>query len=547
MIRLGFYTLIFLNYVFVEVNLASVFFTDLIFYFLFDWVSFYFCGFVLLIRGLVIYYRHRYIEGETYTQGFLYLVLLFVLSIVFIVLRPNIVIILLGWDGLGLVSYCLVIFYQNEVSRSAGIITVLTNRLGDVGMLLRLVFLLNCIRWDISIFKLNQSSFFIIVVIIILGALTKRAQIPFSAWLPAAIAAPTPVSALVHSSTLVTAGVYLIIRFRSIFSNGELREVLIIISVLTMFIAGLSANFEFDLKKIIALSTLRQLGVMIIILSLGFYEIAFFHLITHAMFKAILFLCAGVVIHCRQGSQDIRHIGCISSRAPLLAAFISLARLSLSGVLFLRGFYSKDLILEAIYLINNSYLILLILLLATTFTVRYSLRLGWFTFWRAISKSPYSSWPIPIYIFSPLVFIRLIVVGLGRSLRWVLFPHNVRINLTWVLKLINLCLIILGGLIFYIIFFVAGGRQKTSSLLIFLRNIWFLPYLTPGVFSKRQEKRTFIHLEVDLGWHEEYFSMGVFTFFNRFNYFFFAVNSPVIFLIRLVIILILIIVYFYSL
>lgn len=177
------------------------------------------------------------------------------------------------------------------------------------------------------------------------AAITKRAQIPFSAWLPAAIAAPTPVSALVHSSTLVTAGVYLLIRFS--FILGETCSIfLLFISTITIFISGIVAVFEYDLKKIIALSTLRQLGIIIFAISLGLYNVAFFHLLTHALFKALLFLCAGVLIHGVGNTQDIRSFGALSLNYPVVTVCINLANLSLCGIPFLAGFYSKDLIVE---------------------------------------------------------------------------------------------------------------------------------------------------------------------------------------------------------
>ena len=159
------------------------------------------------------------------------------------------------------------------------------------------------------------------------------------------MAAPTPVSALVHSSTLVTVGVYLLIRFSFLLEN-HVATILLPISVLTIFISGIVAVFEFDLKKIIALSTLRQLGIIIFSISLGLYNIAFFHLITHALFKALLFLCAGILIHGVGGSQDIRIYGGLSLSYPLTGVCINLANLSLCGIPFISGFYSKDLIVE---------------------------------------------------------------------------------------------------------------------------------------------------------------------------------------------------------
>jgi len=196
-----------------------------------------------------LFYSDSYIEGDIGKQKFLFLVLLFVISIIFMILGANIVIILLGWDGLGLVSYCLVVYYQNDSSSRAGIITVLTNRVGDVGILLSVVFIINFGRLDFLNFIFSNELLNYVGIFILMGAVTKRAQIPFSAWLPAAIAAPTPVSSLVHSSTLVTAGVYLIIRLRIYFRNGGFSYILMFVSILTIFIAGLRANFEIDLKK----------------------------------------------------------------------------------------------------------------------------------------------------------------------------------------------------------------------------------------------------------------------------------------------------------
>jgi NADH-ubiquinone oxidoreductase chain 5 len=197
------------------------------------------------------------------------------------------------------------------------------------------------------------------------------------------MAAPTPVSALVHSSTLVTAGVYLLIRFREVMGVSYL---LFFVSAITMLISGLGANFEIDLRKIIALSTLSQLGVIIISLSLGLVDLAYFHLLTHALFKSLLFLCAGVYIHGSTDKQDIRLIGGVRINAPLTSLYFIGCSLALCGFPFISGFYSKDLILETFFGFRMNLFISLIIIMATFFTITYSLRLFIYTMKRAYGR-----------------------------------------------------------------------------------------------------------------------------------------------------------------
>lgn len=255
-------------------------------------------------------------------------------------------------------------------------LTLLSNRIGDIAIILRIALMFSLGSWNFTLwsFYITDKSI-LIKILIIIAAATKRAQIPFSAWLPAAMAAPTPVSALVHSSTLVTAGVYLLIRFSPALNNSQSQPFLLIISTITIFIAGLGANFEYDLKKIIALSTLRQLGVIISILALGFPMLALFHLLTHALFKALLFMCAGVIIHNIKRYQDIRHMGALSVFLPLTTTSINIANLALCAAPFLAGFYSKDLILEVAFISNINWISFILYALATGLTVSYTFRL----------------------------------------------------------------------------------------------------------------------------------------------------------------------------
>jgi NADH-ubiquinone oxidoreductase chain 5 len=220
----------------------------------------------------------------------------------------------------------------------------------------------------------------ILIFIILLAAIRKRAQIPFSTWLPMAIAAPTPVSALVHSSTLVTAGVYLIIRFNKFLLGRGIGIYLFYLSVLTIFIAGIMANVENDLKKIIALSTLSQLGLIIIILRIGFNIIAFYHLLTHAIFKSMLFMCAGIIIHSIRNNQDIRLLGNLNEIAPFTIIRFYISNLALCGIPFISGFYSKDLIMELVYNFKINLYILIFIVISLILTVSYSFRLFYYLF-----------------------------------------------------------------------------------------------------------------------------------------------------------------------
>jgi len=188
------------------------------------------------------------------------------------------------------------------------------------------------------------------------------------------MAAPTPVSALVHSSTLVTAGVYLLIRFFPLL-DGCVLSVLFYLSVVTMFMAGVGALFEYDMKKIIALSTLRQLGLMMLVLSLGFYLFSYFHLLTHAMFKSLLFLCAGVFIHGCGGFQDVRFFGSVVRVLPYVSFLMVGSSLALCGFPFLAGFYSKDKILEVCIMREFNFFCVFLLVVSTLMTSIYSVRL----------------------------------------------------------------------------------------------------------------------------------------------------------------------------
>nr|UJG45521.1 NADH dehydrogenase subunit 5 [Diplonevra concinna] len=497
--------------IFIEWELISLNSSMISMTLLFDWMSMIFMSFVLFIASLVIFYSQEYMSSDNNINRFIMMVLMFVLSMMFLIISPNMISILLGWDGLGLVSYCLVIYFQNIKSYNAGMLTALSNRIGDVAFLISIAWMLNYGSWNYIFyleFMKNDSSMQIIGGLMVLAAMTKSAQIPFSSWLPAAMAAPTPVSALVHSSTLVTAGVYLLIRFNILLVDNMLGKFLLLISGLTMFMAGLGANFEFDLKKIIALSTLSQLGLMMSILSMGFYKLAFFHLLTHALFKALLFMCAGSIIHNMNNFQDIRFMGSLVMSMPITSACFNIANLALCGMPFLAGFYSKDMILEITLMTEINILVFLLYFISTGLTVCYSFRLVFYSITGEMNNFTLNilndeGWIMLSGMFGLLV---MSIIG-GSMMNWLIFSTPYMICLPWYMKQLTIFVCLMGGLLGYLMsnvnLYFMNKSLMNYEYIMFFSLMWFMPYMStygimnyPLIYGKMMNKM------MDQGWTE---------------------------------------------
>nr|YP_009250448.1 NADH dehydrogenase subunit 5 [Coptotermes frenchi]AMX22647.1 NADH dehydrogenase subunit 5 [Coptotermes frenchi] len=470
----------FVDWAIVSLNGSSVVMT-----FLFDWMSLLFMGFVFIISSLVILYSDDYMFGDLNIFRFISLVLMFVISMMFLIVSPNMISILLGWDGLGLVSYLLVIYYQNVKSYGAGMLTVLSNRIGDVALLMVIAWMLNFGSWSFIYyldFLSGSVEMELISFLVVLAAMTSSAQIPFSSWLPAAMAAPTPVSALVHSSTLVTAGVYLLIRFSPSFGH-LLSVVLLLISGLTMFMAGLGANFEYDLSSIIALSTLSQLGLMIMTISVGLSGLAFFHLLTHALFKALLFMCAGGVIHSMGDSQDIRFMGGLSIYMPFTSSCLMVSNFALCGMPFLAGFYSKDFILEMVSMSYVNVFGFLLLFLSTGLTVCYSFRLFYFVLCGDFNfVSSYSMVETNYNMVVGMVGLLTMSVLGGSSLMWLICPTPSVVCLPYYLSFLTFFVVLLGGWLGYEISSFNFSDYLFSiyyyGVSSFSGSMWFMPFFS---------------------------------------------------------------------
>nr|BDQ43883.1 NADH dehydrogenase subunit 5 [Amynthas tokioensis]BDQ44364.1 NADH dehydrogenase subunit 5 [Amynthas tokioensis]BDQ44416.1 NADH dehydrogenase subunit 5 [Amynthas tokioensis] len=402
---------------------------------------------VLLISANVLQFSTVYMKDDKFIDRFTVLVMLFVLSMNMLIFFPHLMILLFGWDGLGLVSFILVIYYQNPKSLAAGMITALTNRIGDVVLLLSIAWTLNQGHWNIM-YMWEASMFTWQSAAILLAAMTKSAQMPFSSWLPAAMAAPTPVSALVHSSTLVTAGVFLLIRFYPFLSSTMwFNKLLLLIAVTTTTMAGLSAMTECDMKKIIALSTLSQLGTMMTAMGLGMVNLTYFHMITHALFKALLFMCAGTLIHSHTHSQDLRWMGNITFQMPTTTSCFILANMALCGAPFMSGFYSKDMIVESSIFYSNNCIMMLVILFTVSLTSFYTARFMLTTIWGPSNSTPFIQLQEENSLISPMLVLSSMSIISGSMLIWIMPMNQEPMSMTVMSKNMPMVMVVTGALV----------------------------------------------------------------------------------------------------
>ena len=458
---------------------------------------------VLTISGFAFIYTSWYVGNS---KIFTILVLLFVCRMLLLINFTNLWIFIWGWDFLGVVSYILVINYQNQNSSNAGMITVLSNRVGDSFMIIRVSLLTISGNWNRVIS--NNQNFNIFMLLIVLTRITKSAQIPFCAWLPAAMAAPTPVSALVHSSTLVTAGVYLIIRYNQ--NNPSFFT--LIIGILTTILAGINACNGFDFKKLIALSTLSQLGLMFIALGLGNYKLALYHLVAHGLVKALLFLSAGLVIHQTKRNQDLRLITGLMQTLPLTSTCILLTRFTLSGLPFMTCFFRKEIIINQNF-IKRIWIIIRIYI-AARLTINYRLRLIYSvykspSFWRTNSFTENRS-----NTYIPLLGLLPFSILWGASNFWFFIPIlNSPIQFSILYNIATWFIIILSIYLGFSLFINKNWGNTVINRLI--TNLLFLPLISRNFLNKILIIGFSTVKNVETSWSETSGAQGIYNTLSK--------------------------------
>jgi len=379
---------------------------------------------IMIITGigsLIHLYSIGYMSHDKGFYKFFTYLNLFIFSMLLLVMGSNYMILFIGWEGVGLCSYLLIGFwYTNEEYGKAARKAFIMNRIGDLGLLIGIFMIASqtnsvdyiSVAQNASKFELDGTIIIFITASLFIGAVGKSAQVPLYTWLPDAMAGPTPVSALIHAATMVTAGIYLVVRSNFLFTLAPtVQGGILLIGFLTAALAGFYALRQNDIKKVLAYSTVSQLGFMFIALGLGAYSTAMFHVMTHAFFKALLFLGAGSVIHAMSNEQDMRFMGGLKKYIPITHITFLIGTLAISGFPLLSGMISKDEILVAAFAKNPIYWVMLFILAATT--AAYMFRLYYLTFhgeFRGTEEQKHHLHESPMNMTLPLIVLAILSV-----------------------------------------------------------------------------------------------------------------------------------------
>jgi NADH-quinone oxidoreductase subunit L len=487
---------------------------------------------VTLVSALVHIYSIGYMSHDPHKPRFMAYLSLFTFSMLMLVTSDNFLQLFFGWEGVGLCSYFLIGFwFKKDSANAAAIKAFVVNRVGDFGFALGIFlifYLFGTVNYNevfnqipevvdkkLLFLGMNIDAVDLICILLFIGAMGKSAQIFLHTWLPDAMEGPTPVSALIHAATMVTAGVFLVVRCSPIFEYSPLTlNIITIVGMTTAFFAATIALVQTDIKKIIAYSTCSQLGYMFFAAGVGAYNVAMFHLFTHAFFKALLFLGSGSVIHSFKDEQDINQMGAVYKKLPYTYIFMIIGTLALTGFPFLSGFYSKDAIIEFAYLKGNTtgYYAAGIGIFTAVLTSIYSWRLIFKTFHgeynnRKIDINEMHESPlvmlIPLFvlaigaIFAGFLFKDLFIghgeqnVFWGNSIKF-LNPLSIEHPPLWFLLTTPILVLISIPLAYYL--FVKNKDipnrivQSNKPLYNFLINKWYFDELYNVLFIQSSKK-----------------------------------------------------------